>query len=900
MKKHLKTVLVFTFVFVFLSGFLYSQSRETGAMEGKVIDDSGAALPGAEVKLSSPKMIGGARSVVTDAEGRFRFVGLPPGFYVIEASLSGFTPEKKEGIRLFSAKTLTIQFVLRIETLEREIIVKATAPLIDVKDSSLNAFEITTETMTDVIFSRDFYPYFVMNLAPGGYYASYHGTSAYGGVSRTGNAYEIDGVEISDQTSGRSAAIVDNDAFEEMKVMGLGAPVEYDGFQGALLSMVTKSGGNSFDGMTQFVYSDYTWMKDIVDSSDPKFSLYQAPLEMRYMDVRIGLGGPIFKDKLWFYVSGRYVKRQQKYSGTVHDKLEPKYFVKLTFQPHSSTRMSVFRELCDFSFDYKYPSPTRPKEATSYEYAPVWVHAFTGLTSFSENTFAEYKLSYVLSDLEMGGYGGGYPGSTVSGRFDALTGMYSENYDDYYHVRGYRIQANASVSHHASDFIKGSHDFKFGVEYGVVGEKRENYYNGGIFYHDNVYSFADHQYHTYGYEASSQTEPKGTRIGFFAQDAWKISDNFTINPGIRYNIYRGYLKSLGTTPFKTAAFVPRIGFAWDLFGDHTTALKAHYGIYAEKMKTNLFNAASSGISDWVQYEVMPDGSLAEVYRVSRANPATVDPDVKIPQVHQFTFGIERAFTKDLSGSISFVYRKFANFLDDANIGAQYEKVPFTFTDERGVEQTLDAYKKTTPSSADQFQITNPTTKNVPSMIVDPKKNYIGMFMEVEKRFSKNYMFKASYTLSKLNEISYSDNPNTQLNSLWEGDSVGYWFHNIKLWGTFVLPLDIRVSPTFELRNGTRWTRQARAPVPGSPWIYIEKPNINTHPFVFRWDLRVEKNLTIKDDIRVGLLADVYNILNRVHGDRFMRTVTNISSSNFGKYDAFNEGRQFRIGIRIYY
>jgi len=901
MKKDLtKSVLIFTFALVFLFGSLYSQSRETGAIEGKVIDASGVALPGAEVKLSSPNLMGGTRSTVTKTDGRYRFSGLPPGTYDIEASLSGFTPEKKEGIRLFVAKTLTLQFELGMETLETEIVVTAVAPLIDLKDSSLNTFEITTETMTDVIFSRDFYPYFVMNLAPGGYYASYHGTSAFGGVSRTGNAYEIDGVEISDQSSGRSAAIIDSDALEEMKVLGLGAAAEYDGFQGALLSMVSKSGGNTFDGMSQFVFSDFPWMKDIVDSSDPKFALFSAPLEMKYLDARIGLGGPIFKDKLWFYVSGRYVKRQQKYQDSVHDKLEPKYFVKLTFQPHGSTRLSAFRELCDFSFDYKYPTPTRPKEATSFEYAPVWVHAFTGLTSFSENTFTEYKLSYVVSDLEMGGYGGGYPGTTVSGRYNELTGMYSENYDDYYHVSGYRFQANVSVSHHASDFIKGSHDFKFGVEYGQVGETRENYYNGGIFYHDNVYSFSDHQYHTYGYEASTLSEPKGKKIGLFAQDAWRISDNFTINAGIRNNIYRGYLKSLGTTPFKTGAFLPRIGFTWDLFGDGTTALKAHYGIYAEKMKTNLFSAASSGLSDRVQYEVMPNGDLVEVFRVSRANPAIVDPDVKMPQVHQFTFGLEREIAKDLSGSISFVYRKFANFLDDVNIGARYEEVPFTFTDEKGVEQTLYAYEKTSPSSSDQFSITNPTTTNVPSMIAVPINNYMGMFIEVEKRFSDKYMFKASYTLSKQNEISYSGNPNTQLNSLWEGDSVGYWFHNIKMWGTYVLPLEIRVSPTIELRNGTRWTRQVRAPVPGNPYLYIEKPNINTHPFVIRFDLRVEKTFTIKNDIRVGFMADVYNILNRLHGDRFMRTVSNISSNNFGLYDRYNEGRQFRIGVRIYY
>ncbi len=895
--RYFKNFICFILSLVLLSGLSYSQSRETSALEGRVADEEGTALPGAEVTIASPNMMGGTQSRIADAEGKFRFAGLQPGTYDVDASLSGFTSARREGVRLYAGQTLTADFGLKIGTLEEEITVIAKVPLIDVKDSQVGTHLVDEKVIKDVIFARDYYHYWVMDLAPGTVSATYHGVAAYGAESRTTSAYLMDGVEMSHQSSGSSWALVPHNVFEEGKVMGLGAPAEYDGFRGLVLSMVTKSGGNSFDGSATIIFSDYAWLNTNIDFEDPKFKLYSEPRRMRTVDPYFELGGPILKDKLWFYGSFRYVYNVYRYEFQDSPQKNPKLFGKVTWQPSPSTRVQAGMYYGGYIYDNKDMGPFRSEEASSYEYSPAYVYNFSVLHTFSDTTLMEFKVGAASQHSNSGGYAGGFPGRDVSGYYDASTGMYSKNYYRWTGGGGHRITVNPSLSHHADDFIKGDHDFKFGLEYSTLSDRREREYNGGFWYVNNRYSFADNQFHDYAYEYSFIRKPKGTRVSVYVQDSWKIAENFTINPGIRFNLYRGSLVSVGKTLFKASAFSPRIGLTWDIFGDHTTALKAHYGRYQKKFTTNMWHAATTGMNDWIMYEVMPDGSKVEQFRENFSNPATIDTSLTYPLVDQFTIGLEREVGKDLSVGMNIVYKKWQNFLFRINSAATYDLVTFTFTDEHGVEQTEQAYNKTSPSAADTFYITNPKASDYDSIIVDPRKDYWGFVVEFNKRFSNNWMLAGSYTWSKTTETSQSSDPNTQLNALWNGEPVAYPFHNFKLYGTFLLPLDITLSPTFNYRSGTRWARNLRAPVLGNPSINIEKRGINQYPHYLNFDLRVEKTFTLKGDFRLGFVVDMYNVLNL---GREERIVSRITHGNFGLADRFNMGRQYRATVRIYF
>lgn len=877
----------------------FAQSKDTGAIEGNILDAEGMGLPGVEVKLSSPDMIGGIQSKVCDEQGKFRFVGLMPGTYTVEATLQGFVPAKREGIRLHMGQTLTLTLNLGIAALESEVTVLGIAPLIDVRDSAVATTTLDTDFLTNVP-NAGRRTSGMVNQAAGVWQ-----DQGFGGRSRTGNSYTVDGVETRYPRTGEDWSMVDFNIFQEMQVLGLGAAAEHDGFSGIVQNSITKSGGNTVHGHAEFVFMDWAWQAKNFDPNDKIYSLYSAPPRRKDMIGAFSMGGPILKDKMWFFLALKHSSAQREIAGMteVSNLLQPTGFLKITYQPSSRFRVSGFFE-ADYYINAHYGlSITRPPETTEDNVGPTYMFNLSGMYSFTDSTFLELKaLGYwapqVLDPQK---------GMDISGREDDRTGMYSVNTPSYYDSEADRYQIGATVSHHAEDFVMGSHDFKFGADYENLPAFDEYGYVNGIFYRDNVFNPVDRQYHNYAYTYMYRTEVKGQRYSAFVQDSWRISDRLTVNPGIRFNTHRGQLSRLDQTVLKTSNVVPRIGLTWDVFGNHSTALKVHFGRYSDGMKNNYYQRADPGQEDWVQYEILPDGQRVEVYRLKLSNPAVIDPDLKHPVLDQFTLGIERELARDLSLSATFVQREWKNLTARVNTGATWVTQPFTFVDNDGAARTIEVYRKTSPSSADAFMITNAAAGKY-SVIVDQYSKYWGLMFSLTKRFSNNWMLIASYMYSELKGTEQGGStgseqsqppwldPNLQINL--DGRLDGDFTHQIKLYSTIFLPFDIVVSPSFQYVTGRPWSRQIRVPVSGSPTIKIEPQSSKQRldPLI-NFDLRLEKDIRIKGS-RVGLQLDVFNLFNRGYATGIRMRID--QPTQFGLASGVNSGRQIRLGIRFLY
>ena len=195
--------------------------------------------------------------------------------------------------------------------------------------------------------------------------------------------------------------------------------------------------------------------------------------------------------------------------------------------------------------------------------------------------------------------------------------MYNSGY--YYLADRTRLQANASLTHYAEDFIKGNHDFKFGVEverstcrsrYGYTGQGGP--LGNNVYYYDYVgyaynlagdYVYFSGPYQAYQYEGYDFNAPY-TRLEGFVQDSWQITPRLNINVGVRFSQNWGQVKGQGTV-WNSHRIAPRIGLTFDVFGDKKTIFKAHYGQFTEGMFAAYHERLTKKWSDFIKYQWDP-------------------------------------------------------------------------------------------------------------------------------------------------------------------------------------------------------------------------------------------------------------------------------------------------------
>ncbi len=895
MKKGLTLSIVALFILLNVYVPIMAQGRNTGALEGRVLDEQGGPLPGAEVKVSSPALIGGIQSRMTNDGGKFRFVLLPPGMYTLETALPGFVPSKVENIRLFVGQTLTVDLTLKVGKLEAEVNVIASAPLVDMTSSQTLSTNLDQTVIETVAATKNKLTTGLINLAPGA-----SDNSVMGAAARSSNSWLVDGMNLTWLANGADGNYPDLTTIQEVQVSGIGANAEFGNFTGAALNLITKSGGNLFTGLAEISYSPLGWTEKNFASSTPTFSLFAAPPKKLYFDAHVGLGGYIINDKLWFYLSGGQQQTDTEIAG--FEKREslrmPSAFVKLTYQMNRRSRFQLFWQYEHFEVYNRGLSPTRPIEATYYDIGPDSPINLGFFHVLSDNTFFEVSAGYWSMIYEQKPNNG----RDVPQHLNYETGIYSGNYLWWGREDTAHITVNAKLTHHADDFIMGSHEFKAGVEYLSGSEKYAGGYTGGFSYVDNAngYNYA----YSYGY----QTHAKASKVSAFIQDAWTINDRLTINPGLRYNAWKGTLPNVPGLSFRpTNHFEPRIGLSFDLFGDNSTALKAHYGRYADSLKTSYFQGADDSMGDWIMYQVLEGGEKVEIFRQQFSNPTTIDPNIRMPVMDQFALSLERTLFKDTAVGATFTSRRFKDFVARVNTGASWSVVPFAFTDENGNAQSIDVYEKTSSSSMDSFFVTNPAGGAAPSVIVTPKNSFTGITLFFEKRFSNGWMLHGDYTYGRAkgnhtNLMAGGNgstgnylNPNLQINS--------YGFlpfdptHNLQIYGSFELPLDFSFSPRLTVRSGNPWARDVKLAFSGSPLVNIESRGSQRLPTRIDLDFRLEKSFRIGERMRFGIIVDVFNAINRGIETGVYTTVT---TSYFGKARTVNDGRYIRIGARLFF
>jgi hypothetical protein len=303
-----KTFLSFLFILVFCFS-AYSQIIQTGTLDGVVNDNEGSALPGATVTIKSPALMLPQMTKLTSEKGYFRFPALSPGYYVVTFDLGGFKTLVREGVRISVGETTTLNITLEISPIQETILVTGESPTIDRHKTTLTS-NLKLEFLTSIptqrtLLSSEF------SLVPGMVYETVHGAAL------SDQAYMLDGVNISDPNTGLLLVSYGFDIIEELAIDTGALRAEYGNVRGAVINAVTKSGGNDWHGQVSLYYRN----KNLQDVNTKG-----TPLEGQYVGFRFEydwsfiIGGPIIKNKLWFFGNMSYNGKEDYVDGYPWDK----------------------------------------------------------------------------------------------------------------------------------------------------------------------------------------------------------------------------------------------------------------------------------------------------------------------------------------------------------------------------------------------------------------------------------------------------------------------------------------------------------------------------------------------------------------------------------------------------
>ena len=644
----MRKLILFTLLVAWPSAALSQQIY--GRLEGAANDAQGLVLPGVTVTLESAELVA-PRVATTDVDGSYRFAQLVGGSYNMTFELGGFQTVVFEDITVVGGSTFEINATMDIATVAETVTVTGESPVVDVKTTGVSATFDTTQ-LEDVPSATDMWA--VLQQSPGvrmrGYDVGGSHKSQQSGYETFGvrgqNRIINDGVNTTEGTGG-AGGYYDFYAIGEFQVSAQGADVESN-TPGATVNAVWKSGGNDFSGTEHFAYEPPDMIANNLPSELRSRGGTEAPV-IEFYEAHIDLGGPIVRDKAWFYgaynrfVIDRIISGQPESEGTDLGDFDM-FTVKANWQitdrdqfitfHHWSLKQKPFREL----------SATRPATSILAQDSWSWLHKAEWQRVWSDRLY---------SNIQVNHFGFGWPmtpavdPATDPPRYDTGTQQWAG--------AGWRpFTFNRWKPHTTGQFNyylpteSGSHDLKFGWDWQI--DERQfgwNANSGAVRYLDNstldpprphnVNDIHFQSFPNFNYD-------RNTHMDFYAQDVWTISDRLTINAGVRYGSQRmGYLGSnnvpggpcdaaLGclreiadVDPNVHAALpllfgqggevpaednliswwniAPRVGFTYDLTGEGRSVVKGYFGRYYHNMNTGI-PAANPGGNKSVTYEFL--------------------------------------------------------------------------------------------------------------------------------------------------------------------------------------------------------------------------------------------------------------------------------------------------------
>ncbi len=808
-----------------------ASAQSSSTIVGTVRDASGAAVPGVTVEVASPALIERHKIAVTGPDGTYQVVDLRPGIYSATFTLPGFQTVRREDIELNTTLTVTVNAALAVGGVAEQVTVTGGTPLIDAR-SGTSERPLTHELLETIPVGR--IPNVAVMLVPGATTArpdvggSETGQTANVSVHGTQGRdliWNTDGLNMTANTSngGLSGQYPNQGAYQEVVVQTRALPAEI-GAGGVSVNLVSKDGSNRLRGELFSTYTGDALQSGNVSADQLARGLVAPSSTKTFYDLNGGAGGPIVKDRLWFYASARRFRIDRYEANTFNpDKTQSldenliwNATGKLTWQINPSNRLSGFvdygvklrehrREL---QSTYQFISP----EASYHSPLGGPVSNIKLNTTLSPSLLLETGFSwyYVPWSLDY------QPelGPTALPRLDLAQSTLVGAAAPAMTLAVQERRTWSAIASYVPSWHGGSHQIKFGMQAeqspyeqdydtGDHGDLIARYRNGAP---DSVLVF----------NTPVNTSLNELELAAFAQDSWTVARRLTINAGLRFERLTGGLdeQSAPAGQFVPARhfdarpdvivwnnLVPRLSVAYDVTGSGHTVVKASASEFTQRQGASLVNQfnplrQNSEVRTWkdANHDLVPqlDEIGASQGTLDRGATVQVAPDLIRPTQWEATASLEQQVASNLSFSVVYFHRRYQNLTAVVNTAVTpADYTPLTITN------PLDGMPFTV------YNQSAATIGKVSNVLLNSDlltQEYDGVDITINRRFSKGVTLFGGVTVgSNKTATSASRNPNDLINS--DGYDPLDSRVIVDLSGAYQLPWRLNLSSRFAYYTG---------------------------------------------------------------------------------------------------
>jgi TonB dependent receptor/Carboxypeptidase regulatory-like domain len=913
----LRLFVVFFVSFVFFAPFPLAAQETTGTLVGTVKDEQGGVLPGARVRLTSPALIVGELTTTTNDKGQFRFASLPVGSYTLEITLGDkFAVLHQTGIPIDANATLARDAILKVGATE-SVTVQGAQSRIEAQSSGLQTI-VSYDYYRSIPIRRFSFDLIrsaagVSPTAPSS--GANSSMSVFGGGSGE-NIFLINGTNFTCPCSGEARAEPSIDVIDQVQLQSVGASAEFGNLQGGVFNIVTRQGSNQLKYDASYYGQPSGLTSQPVNGPVPGGTHPTSGYErIRYRDFTTNGGGPIVRNRAWFFGGYQYLRDYDSQPGadpaTPRIYEQDKVFESFTWQIKPTMR---FQQSAQAEFWVSSAAPTfvLPHEATLRSHATVPSATLGQFTqTLSNSTVLDARVGRFTFAQEND------PSSwdtSIASHRDRTSNVRRDAPDDFGGLNLARTTGKVSLTHLRPGWAGVDHEFRIGTQIERGSHSSPAVIATGTRYIDD----RDQKFRAES-RAPSVHAGQFNSFALFASDSIRLNERVTINAGVRFDYNHAIspdayfpdangdrtsqvAEGLGSL-YTWKTFSPRLGVTARLTADGRTILRSSYGRFRQGILTGEFGQFHPGLLPLktTEYEASTGGYTRTISTVDASN-LVLNPDIRGPHTDEFSIGVDHELRGDVAVAVAYVRKDGANYIGWEDIGGEYSEVTRS---QKGY--TYPVSLLTNGTAARRFHLTNPDGFGM---------TYNGMVIAAEKRRSQGWQASGSYTYSRTTglqvtstaaasatqtstiapNLTFGRDPNNLTNAtgLLPNDRP----HMLRVMGSVDVPrTGLAVGAHLQHVTGKPWAASVLEPTPqGDQRIMVEMRGERRLSSQTLLDFRVSRPFHWRGVGRVELLLDVLNLLNETAEESVAND--NIANANFGIPTVFVDPRRAMIGVRF--